>query len=201
MVSGNGHFNSGHVFGRVTEVEELLSSGGKPYLSIKMNVSGAKSGQATAFCRVWGEKRCQDFMGLFKTKPAALVLRGMMTSYCDDEKNIFYNNFTCFSAEATTAEARAVFILRGEVDQVTATTDGGQRVLLRVIREAKDAYQESSELFELWLQGEKLFDAVAAGQDIEVKGMIRQGEVDDFYGGGDGPVRAYVDKLKILSPF
>ena len=201
MVSGNGHFNSGNVFGKIAEVKEESSSGGKPYLSIKMNVSGAKSGQATAFCRIWGEKRCREFMELFATKPASLALRGMMTSYCDEEKNIFYNNFTCFSWAAKEVEPRAVFILRGEVDQVTATTDGGQRALVRVIREAKDAYQESSELFELWLQGEKLFDAVAAGQDVEVKGMIRQGEVDDFYGGGDGPVRAYVEKLKILSPF
>ena len=200
-MSSNGHYNSGHVFGKITEVAEGQSSGGKPYISVKVNVSGEKSGQATAFCRIWGEKRCQQFMELYAQKPAAVALRGMMSSYLDEEKNLYYSNFTCFSAEASTAEPRAVFILRGEVEQASSTTDGGQRALVRVIREANEGYQESSELFELWLQGEKLFDAVAPGLSIEVKGMIRQGEVDDFYGGGDGPVRAYVEKLKILSPF
>jgi len=200
VVSSNGHFNSGNVFGKITEVDEKSSVGGKPFVSLKVNVSGAKSGQATAFCRIWGEKRCQEFMELFRKGPGPVALRGMMTSY-KDEKNNFYNNFTCFSWEPKEAEARAVFILRGEVDAVSSTTDGGQRALVKVIREANENYQESSELFELWLQGEKLFDVVKTGDAVEMKGMIRQGEVDDFYGGGDGPVRAYVEKLKVLSPF
>ncbi len=54
-MSSNGHFNSGKLFGKIAEVKEESSSGGKPYLSIKMNVSGAKSGNATAFCRIWGK--------------------------------------------------------------------------------------------------------------------------------------------------
>ena len=198
-MSSNGHFNSGNVFGKIAEVKEESSQGGKPYLSIKMNVSGAKSGNATAFCRIWGEKRCQEFMELFSKKPAAVVLRGMMTSY-QDEKNNFYNNFTCFSAEETTDKPRAIFIIRGDVEQASSTTDGGQRGLVRVTREAREGYQESSELFELWFQGEKLFDVVEPGQSIEVKGLIRQEEFDDDFG-WDGPVRAYVEKLKILSPF
>ena len=188
------------VFGKVIECKEEKSSKDKPYLSLKVQVSGEKSGSATAFCRIWGEERCREFLELQKKNPGPLALKGMMTSY-KDKKNHFYNNFTCFSWEPKVAEPRAVFILRGEVDAVSGTTDGGQRMLLKVIREAKDNYQESTELFELFCQGEKMLDVVSAGDNLEVKGMVRQEEVDDFYGGGDGPVRAYVEKLKAMTPF
>lgn len=194
------HFNNGSVFGRVTELKEEESSGKKPYLSLKVIVSGAKSGNASAFCRIWGDKRCQEFLELHKMNPGPLALKGMMTSY-KDEHNRFYNNFTIFSWEPRKDEPRAVFILRGEVAVASATTDGGQRILLQVVQEAKEGYQESSELFELYAQGEKLFDQVSPNDCLEVKGMIRQEEPDDFFGGGDGPVRAYVEKLKVLTPF
>ena len=127
------HFNSGSVFGRVIECKEEKSSKDKPYLSLKVQVSGEKSGSATAFCRIWGEERCREFLDLQNKNPGPLVLRGMMTSYRDD-KNCFYSNFTCFSWEPKVAEPRAVFILRGEVDVVSGTTDGGQRMLLKVTR-------------------------------------------------------------------
>ena len=194
------HYNSGSVFGRVTEVKEEESSGKKPYLSLKVQVSGEKSGNATAFCRIWGEQRCREFLELHKQNPGSLALKGMMTSFCD-EKNHFYSNFTIFSWEPKVAEPRAVFILRGEVDVVSGTTDGGQRMLLKVIRDAKEGYQESAELFELFCQGEKMLDVVKSGDLLEVKGLIRQEEVDDFYGGGDGPVRSYVERLKVMLPF
>ena len=194
------HYNNGSVFGKVTECVEEQSTGGKPYLSLKVNVSGPKTGNASAFCRIWGEERCREFLELSRKNPGPLCLRGVMTSY-KDEKNRFFNNFTCFSWEPKQAEPRAVFILRGEVEIASTTADGGQRVLLRVVREANEGYQESSELVELWLQGEKLFDQVSGNDCLEVKGMIRQEEPDDFYGGGDGPVRAYVEKLQILPQF
>ena len=194
------HFNSGSVFGRVIECKEEKSSKDKPYLSLKVQVSGEKSGSATAFCRIWGEERCREFLDLQKKNPGPLVLRGMMTSYRDD-KNCFYSNFTCFSWEPKVAEPRAVFILRGEVDVVSGTTDGGQRMLLKVTRDAAEGYQESAELFELFCQGEKMLDVVKIGDNLEVKGMVRQEEVDDFYGGGAGPVRSYVEQLKVMLPF
>ena len=194
------YYNGGHVFGKVIEVQEKVSTKGKPFLILKVNVSGERSGRVTAFCHIPGEERCREFLELHKKNPGPLALHGMMTSTKND-KNRFYNNFTIFSWEPKAAEPRAVFVLHGEVDVVSATTDGGQRLLLKVIREASEGYQESSELFELFVQGEKMLDEVSAGDALEVKGMIRQEEVDDFYGGGDGPVRAYVEKLKVLMPF
>ena len=46
-----------------------------------------------------------------------------------------------------------------------------------------------------------MLDVVKIGDNLEVKGMVRQEEVDDFYGGGAGPVRLYVEQLKVMLPF
>jgi hypothetical protein len=57
---------------------------------------------------------------------------------------------------------------------------------------------DNTESYELWSPGEKLLDPVSHGDLVEVKGLIRQKDVDGFYGGSEGPVRAYVDILKVI---
>ncbi len=194
------HFNAGNVFGKVLEVKEESSSRGKSYLQINVDVSGGKSGRVTAYCRMWGEKRIAEFINEWKRFPQETYwFRGFLGQYTTNDGTIL-SNFTVFQHERKTAEKRAVFILKGVVScQPSGLNDGGQRFMLEVTREDTN-HDEQTEAFELWAPGEKLLDPVSKGDLVEVKGLIRQKEVDDFYGSSDGPVHAYVDILKIIPP-
>lgn len=191
------HFNSGNVFGTITEMNEEESTGGKQYLQITVDVSGSKTGRATAYCRMWDPKRYQSLLDDFRNNNGGeYALRGNISQYSKDSNT--YNNFTVFEWERKQAERRAVFILKGEVSHhPSGLNDGGQRFLLKVVRTGTNG-QDQEESFELWSQGEKLLDKVSLGDTVEVKGMVRQAEPDDFFGGSDGPIRAYAEKIKII---
>ena len=188
------HFNSGNVFGRVLEVEKKVSEGKKNFLSLKVNVSGSRSGSVHAYCRIWGEEACIDFLALHKTHPnTAFYMRGFYGQY-KNERNDWLSNFTIFAFEARdTVDPRAVFILRGVVDVASGTTDGGQRLVLKVKRP-----ENPEEIFELWCAGELLLEEVSQGQFVEVKGYVRQADTEDEFGGSSGPIRAYVHQLRAL---
>jgi len=195
------HFNSGNIFGKVLEVKPERSDNGKDYLQISMDVSGEKSGRVTAYCRLWdGDRgRCAEFMNEWQRFPNTIYwMKGFLGQYTSREGKVL-SNFTIFQWERKeTAEKRAVFILKGEVtSQPSGLNDGGQRFIMTVNRDGANNNTQSEE-FELWAPGEKLFDQVAHGDLVEVKGLIRQKDVENFYGGSDGPIRAYVDILKII---
>ncbi len=192
------HFNAGNVFGKVTEVKEEKSDKGKPYLQISVDTSGDKSGRVTAYCRMWGEQRINEFMNEWKRFPTeAYWFRGFLGQYTSKSGDIL-SNFTVFNFERKPAEKRAVFVLKGIVShQPSATVDGGQRFLMEVTRDDGQG-NDNTESYELWSPGEKLLDPVSHGDLVEVKGLIRQKDVDGFYGGSEGPVRAYVDVLKVI---
>jgi len=192
------HFNAGNVFGKITEVKEEKSDKGKPYLQISVDVSGDKSGRVTAYCRMWGEQRINEFMNEFRRCPSDQYwFRGFLGQYTSKTGDVL-SNFTVFNFERKQAEKRAVFILKGVVShRPSGTTDGGQRFLMDVTRDDGKG-EDNTENFEVWVPGDKLLDVVSEGDLVEVKGLVRQKDVDGFYGGSEGPVRAYVDVLKII---
>jgi len=190
------HFNSGCVFGRVMEEPKKESSaGGKPYITFKVSCSGPKSGQVTAYCRLWDEERTVPFLAQYRKNPAAVFfLKGFYGQY-QTEKNEFLSNFTIYQwEERDKVDPRAAFIMRGVVDQAQPLTDGSQRLLFNVQREG-----QQKELFELFSPGENLKLArVEPGQFIEVKGYVRQQVLEDDFGGSSGPIHAYIEKLEVL---
>jgi hypothetical protein len=196
-MSSDKHFNSGHVFGAITEMKEDESEGGKPYLQITVDVSGPKSGRVTAYCRMWGQERYQGLLDDIRNNgEGSHALRGFISQYTKGDAT--FNNFTVFEWERRDTERRAVFILKGEVShQPSGLNDGGQRFLMKVVRTGTNG-SEQAETFELWAQGDKLLDRVSKGDLVEVKGMVRQKEPDDFFGGSDGPIRAFVERLRIV---
>lgn len=198
-MSSEKHFNAGNVFGKVTEVKEESSENHKPYLQIKVDVSGPRTGRVTAYVKMWGEQRTREFMDHFKrTNGQALYwFKGFLGQF-KTEKNDFLSNFTAYQWEPRDAEKRAVFILKGTVD-VAHGFKGGQRILLKVEREGGEGYASSIETIEVHAPEEKLLDEVSPGQLIEVKGLLRQENIDDFYGGSEGPIKAYIDQLKIVN--
>jgi hypothetical protein len=188
------HFNSGNIFGKVLEYEKKTSAGDKDFISLKVNVSGARSGSVHAYCRIWGAEACTAFLLEHRTNPnTAFYLKGFYGQY-RNERNEWLSNFTIFHWEARDqVEPRAVFILRGVVDIAAPTTDGGQRLILKVQRT-----DNPEEVFELWCAGEQLLDEVHSGDFLEVKGYVRQAETEDEFGGSSGPIRAYVHGLRAL---
>lgn len=188
------HFNSGHVFGRVMETpKQETSTGGKEYISFKVSVSGPRSGQVTIYCRLWDADRIVPFLAQYRKNPATpFYLKGFYGQY-KNNSNAFLSNFTIFQwEERDKVDPRATFIMRGVVDSVTGM-NGGQRILFKVKREG-----QSEELFELITPGEMLLETVEKDQFLEVKGYVRQQEMEDEYGGSSGPIHAYVHELKVL---
>ncbi len=187
------HFNAGNVFGRVVdEIKRETSRGGGEYISFTVNVSGRRCGSARAYCRMWKPERFEPFLACLKKDPEAVFwFRGFFGQYWT-ERNEVMSNFTFYRWEPRDSEPRAAFILKGRVDQAQEVKSG-QRILLKVER---DGQQE--EEFELWSQAEKFLDEPGPGDLIETKGYLRQETPEDDFGGSSGPVRAYIEQLRIL---
>jgi len=192
-MSTDKHFNAGNVFGRVTsEIKRERSRGGEDYISFEVNVSGRRCGSARAFCRMWKAERIEPFLAaLAKDPETAFWCKGFFGQYWNDRNEVF-SNFTIFQAEARESEPRAAFILKGRVDQAQEVKTG-QRLLLHIERDG-----QPKETFELWNPADKLLDEPKPGDLIEAKGYLRQETPEDDFGGSTGPVRAYIEQLRVL---
>lgn len=192
-MSSQKHFNAGNVFGRVVdEIKRNTSRGGGEYISFTVNVSGRKCGSVRAYCRMWKSERFEPFLACLKKDPEAVFwFKGFFGQYWNDRNEVM-SNFTCFQWELRDSEPRAAFILKGLVDQAQSV-QSGQRLLLKIDRDGQPV-----ETFELWNQAEKFLDEPNSGDLIEAKGYLRQETPEDDFGGSCGPVRAYIEKLRIL---
>ncbi len=190
------HFNMGAVFGRVVadSIEHKTTSGAgkKPYINFQVNVSGERCGSARAYCRMYSKERIDALERHMEQRPTdPFFFKGFFGQYWDPQ-NTVYPTYTIFQADPREGDPRATFILTGEVDIVMNVT-GGFRILLNLQREGQDA-----ERLELWAQDEKLLDRPESGNMINAKGYLRQEHPIDDFGGSSGPVRSYVEELKIL---
>jgi hypothetical protein len=157
-----------------------------------VNVSGSKCGSVKAYCRVWGKDRYEPMLQILENNPNAhLWLKGFFGQYWNEQNQVFCN-YTIFQIEERASDPRAAFILKGLVDQAQPVKSG-QRILLHVEREGQD-----KEIFELWNPAAKLLEDAKPGQLIEAKGYVRQECPEDEFGGSSGPVRAYIEQLRIL---
>lgn len=186
------HFNKGVVYGRVAEVkEEKTREKEKFYISFQVIINSPRSGSLRAFCRMYGD-RAEEFLKYYKKNPRAPYrLQGIFSQYKKDED--FLSNFTIHEWEERAGEDRAFFVLRAEVKSVTSTRGHGQRIIM----EYQPLRGEKEEL-ELLAPGESMLEEAQEGQFLEVKGLLRQETLDDFYETGEGPVRAYLEHLKVL---
>lgn len=187
------HFNMGSVFGRVDlESIERKKNPNTEFINFQVNVSGRRCGSVRAFCRMWKAERFEPFVEHVMQRPQTpIFLKGFFSQFWDERNNV-YASFTVYHWEERESDPRAAFILKGEVEVVSAVTLG-QRLLLQLQRGDQEA-----ERLELWLQSEKFLDIPQQGQLIEVKGYLRQENPEDDFGGSSGPVRAFVEQLRIL---
>lgn len=188
------HFNMGNVFGRVVvdSVEHKQTSGKVPFINFQVNISGRRSGSARAFCRMFKKERFEPLLKHLAERPLdPFFFRSFFDQFWD-ERNTIFTTFTAYKFEQRDSDPRAAFILKGEVDIISAVKLG-QRMLMNVNREGSN-----NERLELWLQDEKMLDIPQAGQMVEVKGYLRQERPEDDFGGSSGPVLAFVEELRIL---
>lgn len=187
------HFNLGTVFGRiVADSVERKQSEKNEFINFQVNVAGQRCGSVRAFCRIWKAERFEPLLKHLEARPLdAFFFKGFFGQFWDD-RNTVYATYTVYHWEPRDSDPRAAFILKGEVDVISKTT-GGQRILLNMEREG-----QQKERLELWMQDEKFLDVPENGQLIEVKGYLRQEQPEDDFGGSSGPVRSYVEELKIL---
>jgi len=187
------HFNLGTVFGTaLPDTIERKPSKKSEFINLQMNVAGRRCGSVRAFCRVWNSDRFEPLLDQIADRPhERLFLKGFFGQFWDD-RNISYATYTIYHWEVRDGDPRAAFILKGDVDVISKTTTG-HRMLMNMQREGQDA-----ERLELWMQDEKFLDTPEPGQLIEVKGYLRQEQPEDDFGGSSGPVRSYVEELRIL---
>ncbi len=190
----NKHFNLGTVFGVVIpDTIERKSSANTEFINFQVNVSGSRCGSVRAFCRVWKPENFETLLRQIEARPHdRIFLKGFFGQYWDDRNNVF-STYTCYQWDPRESDPRAAFILRGDV-HIISKTNTGQRMILNLLREG----QREVEKIELWMQDEKFLDVPEQGQLIEVKGYLRQEFPEDDFGGSSGPVRAYVEQLRVL---
>jgi len=187
------HFNMGNVFGRIVlDSIERKNSPNSEFVNFQINVSGRHCGSVKAFCRMWKPEAIDAFWAHVRARPHdPLYLKGFFGQYWDPQNTVF-TTFTIHKWEVRESDPRAAFILKGVVDVISAVKSG-QRMLLNYSREGQE-----TERLEFWLQDEKLLDTPAAGDLVEVKGYLRQEQPEDDFGGSTGPVRAYVEQLRVI---
>jgi hypothetical protein len=194
------HFNAGNIWGRVAEVERKYSAGGTPYLSIQVECPNSLYGNVKTYGRLWGEDKGNAFFDYHKDHPgAAYRFRGFFSQY-DKEEGKRYSNFTLYSWEAFEGgEFRAAFILTGEVTAVE-NKDGEGKLYLHLKREGQGDYRDVSEDFEVYFPNAQDVAGISEGDTVQVKGLLRYKEPDDYFGGSpSGPVKPYVKELKVYT--
>ncbi len=195
------HFTKGIITGRITDITDDETPNKKKYITIKVDVSGTLSGDVTAYCRMFDKDgSIGEMKRLWAGRKRELFkLQGMYSQYRKDETCDFLSSFTLFDFEPIdSGRKRAYFIVVGEVShQPSAQTDGGQRFLV-LVRKQGNSDQVQEETFEFVAPGEKLLPAVALGDLVRVKGLVRQ-KMPDGDCGGEGPIRAYLESLEVCT--
>ncbi|MDP2167951.1 MAG: hypothetical protein Q8J64_06445 [Thermodesulfovibrionales bacterium] len=194
------HFNLGNVWGRVASVELKKSEGkGTPYIQIQVECPNDLHGNIKTYGRLWGQGKIDAFMDFHKKHPgSAFRFRGFFSQY-DGEEGMRLSNYTFFEWAASEAkEFRATFILKGEVTG-TESPRGEGKLLLHLVREGQNGHADTIEDFVVYTATAEELDGIEAGQIVEVKGVIRPKDREDYFGDTRSPIKPYLKELKILT--
>ena len=182
------HFNLGNVWGRVGGTKAEESTEGKPYLSIQVECPNDLFGNIKTYGRLWGKEKIDAFMDHYKKNPGtAYRFRGFFSQY-DKEEGLRLSNYTFYSWDVFNgAEFRASFVLVGLVAAIEEKKEEGM-ICLSLSREG--AAEEEFVVYTLTLQD---LAGISEGDVIEVKGVLRYKEPEDFFGASShGTVKPYV---------
>lgn len=191
------HFNAGNVWGRVAEVEKKYSEGaGTPYAAITIEAPNEMYGNIKTYGRLWGRDKVDAFIDHHKKNPgAAYRFQGFFSQYEKDDT--VRSNFTFFSWQAIdTKEFRATFVLVGEVEEID-----GDRIGLYLSRPGMNGREDTEEHLVAYALNRKDLQGIEVGETVEVKGVLRYREAEDYFGGApEGKVLPYFMALKVRKP-
>jgi hypothetical protein len=185
----------GNVWGRpIGEMKREKSEGGKEYLIIQIECPNELYGNVRAYGRLWGTAKIDAFLDFFKKNPGSSYrFRGMFSQY-DKEEGTRYSNFTFYAWEAISGkEFRASFVLTGEVTAVkTLDIENEGEIYLHLFREGQGDYRDIEEDFEIYTLNAQDIAGLHEGDTIEVSGLLRAKEPEDYFGKPNGSIKPYV---------
>ena len=200
------HYNSGHVWGRVVNAEEKSGKvregnkrkTGTPYLSLEIQCPNDVYGDITTFGRIWGRKKIDEFLALYRRDTAAAYhLQGFFSQYTREAKVL--SNYTVFKfSTSAQSDFRAAFILVGEVLSTGCEEEMGV-INLHVLREGSEGYEDMEEEFKVYTLNAQEVHGLNQGDALKVKGVLRYPEELDHYGDNTGgTVRPYVMEMQTI---
>ena len=185
------HFNAGNVWGVVKDTKPGTSQGGKRFLGLHLDCSGAH-GQVNAFGRIWGDDQIESLQSFLKDHPHDPIrLRGYFSMFFAEVK---LYNFTWWQWEPLAGiERKAAFVLRGIVTGMKGM-DAMGRISLKLIRPGKNGQKDIKEEFDVYAEDPGMFAAVKEGDTVEVKGYLQQ--IEDEFGANSGPALPFIKAFK-----
>lgn len=191
------HFNAGNVWGRLAEVEKKYSEGqGTPYAAITIEAPNEMYGNIKTYGRLWGRDKVDAFIDHHKKNPgAAYRFQGFFSQYEKDDT--IRSNFTFFSwTPIDTKEFRCTFVLVGEVEEID-----GDKLGLYLLRPGMNDRKDTEEHLVVHALNRKDLQGIEVGETVEVKGVLRYREAEDYFGGApEGKVLPYFMALKVRKP-
>jgi len=192
------HFNSGNVWGRVANCKLQKSDQGTPYLQIQFECSNELFGNIKTYGRLWGQDKIDAFIDYFKKHPGqSFRFKGFFSQY-DKEEGQRYSNYTFFEWQPVDGkEFRAAFVLTGEVTAVEEVNGEG-KIYLHLLREGRGEYRDIEEDFEVYTLNVQEIAGINEGDILQVKGVMRAKEPEDYFGMPSGEIKPYVSELKLM---
>ncbi|MFA5354002.1 MAG: hypothetical protein WC291_07220 [Thermodesulfovibrionales bacterium] len=197
----------GNVWGKVVSVEQKKADKSKkPYLILTIECGNSRLGAVKAYGRIWNENRIQPFLDFYKAHAQETIrLTGFFSQYAGDDGKVMSNyTFTRWQTDPE-KEAKAVFVLKGEV---LGTETDTQALHVLVTTEGTDEYQETKEKFTVYVHPEAVFqgyhsfagfDEIEVGHQVEVSGYLRTRDPEDEFGLSSTDVRPYAMRIKKIA--
>jgi len=198
------HFNSGNIWGRVLEAKAEKSEKGTSYISLLIECPNEKYGPVKVYGRLWNQDKINKFNEAYKTNPGAIFrFRGFFNQYEKDGK--VNSNYTLYDWQITSGlvheetPLRAAFVIVGTISKAEKIEEEG-KICVKCLREGRDGYADVEENFELWIQTGKDCEDYQPGDLVEIKGLLRTKDPEDFFGAPGGIIRPYIQYIVQRNP-
>ena len=183
------------MWGRIAGCKKKYSGRDTVYLQIQIECPNELFGNVRTYGRLWGEEKVSAFLDYHKKHPGQVYrFKGFFSQY-DKEEGLRFSNYTFTSWQPMNCnEFRAAFVLTGEVTSVSVEGPDG-KICLHLLREGQGDYKDIEEDFEVYALTAQEIVGINKGQVIQVKGVMRAREPEDYFGVPSGKIKPYVKEI------
>ncbi len=189
------YFNQGNVWGRLIKSNDgKTRDKGTPFLELEIDCANPEYGHILAFGRLWGKEKIAALKAYLPEHKGEIIrLKGFYDQY--EENNTRYSSYTFYDfIPGNPPASRAAFILVGDLEQ-KELIEGEPLLHLTIMRKGADMDREQD--LRIWLFDPEVYYEIVPGDLVEVRGILRKRESEDFYGGSsDSPIRPYAMTTK-----